>query len=159
MTSWSQVFFLLLIATLVPTCSEQNTYARHCAAPLSHWRLPADGINHDAITNRVRISDTGALSWNGVPVSEDTLRRYMEISRELEPLPFAILDVDAHAPCTKVHRIRAQMNRVYCNWRWACGEGTGKWAPALDLPDAKELERIGKIADDALEKAGKRENN
>jgi hypothetical protein len=136
-------------------CANDGTYAAQCSAALAHWRKPSEGMNHHAIPNRIRLDGQGKLYWNRVPIDESTLALYMDQSRPLNPLPFLILSPDEDAPCAAVSRVRALMNERYCNLRWACGEGHGKWESTMDLPSSEELRRIGAIADNALEAAEK----
>ena len=41
----------------------------------------------DPIKNKIVITASGALLWNGAPVNTQQLRQYLEVSQQMDPLP------------------------------------------------------------------------
>ena len=113
-------------------------------------------MNHHAIPVHVRLDSHGAVTWNGVVVTDPELGVYLDQSRSMNPLPFVILSAQADAPCDRVQVVRRLMDQRYCNLRWVCGEGSGdsrNWNQVIDLPPPDELRRLEAIADNAAEAA------
>jgi biopolymer transport protein ExbD len=76
----------------------------------------------------VGINGSGGITWNNQAVNERTLARYLDVSRQMNPLPFLILKADADAPCAAVEQVRALMGQRFCKSQVSsCGEGDGEW--------------------------------
>lgn len=92
------------------------------------WRKPSDGRPHHSLRLDVGVNGSGAITWNNKAVNERTLARYLDVSSQMNPLPFLILKADDDAPCAAVEQVRALMEQRYCKSQLSnCGEGDGEW--------------------------------
>ncbi len=71
----------------------------------------------DPVKNRIVISPTGQLSWNEAPVELAQLRRHVEATQRMNPIPELHLEPDALAPYAVVDEVlgvtkRAQVTKM-----------------------------------------------
>lgn len=79
--------------------------------------LPADsGPNTpppvDPIKNKVVITPTGEVLWNGSPIDLVRLRQYLDITQTMNPVPELHLEPDAQARYDLVDRVLAVTKRA-----------------------------------------------
>lgn len=63
------------------------------------------------------------IRWNGVPVTEQTLVRYLREGRDSAPIAFLIFDPGA-ADCTRLLHVRGLLEANYPCSRGSCGQGS-----------------------------------
>ena len=61
----------------------------------------------DPVRNRIRIAQTGEINWNGKRVDRAQLRRLVEVSQQMRPVPELQLEPEALAPYAAVDEVRA----------------------------------------------------
>lgn len=77
---------------------------------------------HNCMVNRVVVGPGAALRWNGAAVSLVTLRHYLGIVRNMNPVPFTELNIGPNADCGLLARVRATIEdslpceRPYCSF-------------------------------------------
>jgi biopolymer transport protein ExbD len=57
--------------------------------------------------NTIVITQPGAILWNGVPVNQDQLRQYLDISQQMNPIPELHLQPEATARYELVDEVLA----------------------------------------------------
>jgi hypothetical protein len=90
------------------------------------WPVPIDGYQ----TNVVKVTNSGAITWNGIDIAtmedggESKLDTYLEALKSFQPQPFTALDFDAGAPCGKVNAVRQLMiQHLRCSKDDLCFQG------------------------------------
>jgi biopolymer transport protein ExbD len=74
--------------------------------------------------NEVAIDHTGALYWNGKPISREQLIEYLKISHTLNPEPTVFLQTEMGVPCSALDALREQMDQMLeCKKSNRCAEG------------------------------------
>jgi hypothetical protein len=72
--------------------------------------------------NRIRVGPGTSLHWNGASVNFATLRRYLEITGFMTPVPFAAVFIRPDADCGLIARVRATVEEMlrcdgpYCSF-------------------------------------------
>jgi hypothetical protein len=120
----------LALAAGLAGCSAAADQARICSAVRPGWSTPAEGVPDHVLVNRVSVSGTGALKWNGVPIGRARLREFLAIVREMEPLPFTILRQEGEVDCAFLESVRDDLAGALPCAEGYCGEGQGRWGPA-----------------------------
>jgi biopolymer transport protein ExbD len=74
--------------------------------------LPQDQPNQqpppiDPVKNKVVITPDRVILWNGAPVNEVTLRQYLDLTQQMNPVPELHLQPDPNAPYEVVDRVLA----------------------------------------------------
>ena len=141
--------YCLSLLPILASCSDNDSQALQCPAPLAHWRKPADGIDHHAQRNLIEVRADGGILWNKQLVTEKTVTAWIKLGDDMFPRPFLILDPAPGATCGDIVRVRALMNAEYCKEKWACGEGKGPWQPVMFAPDAELSRELEAAADNA----------
>ncbi len=101
---------ILSICLVLSGCSEtRRTYDLSCAQPPKRWGTQKEGIGHLRLLNIVKLDDSGHLTWNKLPISDDQLGKFMLQSGNLNPEPQLILEVTERSPCKRVETIRRIM--------------------------------------------------
>jgi biopolymer transport protein ExbD len=67
----------------------------------------------DPIKNKVVITESGALLWNGAAVNADQLRQYLEVSQQMDPLPELHLQPEPNARYEVVDQVLAITKRAH----------------------------------------------
>jgi hypothetical protein len=104
----------ILLSPLVGWCGDDAaaTYAAGCSTPLPGWGREADGVGHHLLVQPISIASNGTVLWNQAPISDDTLRDYMNRASSFDPGLHVILEVAPDAPCERVRKIRGIMAGV-----------------------------------------------
>lgn len=66
----------------------------------------------DPIKNKVVITPTGEVLWNGAPIDLVRLRQYLDITQTMNPVPELHLEPDAQARYDLVDRVLAVTKRA-----------------------------------------------
>ena len=66
----------------------------------------------DPIKNRLVVTATGGIQWNGTPVNLDQLRQYLDISQQMNPIPELHLQPEPEAPYGVVDEVLAVTKRA-----------------------------------------------
>jgi biopolymer transport protein ExbD len=67
----------------------------------------------DPIKNKVVITATGAVLWNGTPVTMTQLRQYLDISQQMNPLPELHLQPEPNARYETVDQVLAVTKQAH----------------------------------------------
>lgn len=75
--------------------------------------------------NKVALDRTGALYWNGKPVTKEVLDQYLAQSEGLNPEPWVFLETEMGAPCASLDAVRDQIDKhMHCtSASRRCNEG------------------------------------
>jgi len=74
--------------------------------------------------NKVAVDRTGAIYWNGKPVTPETLNKYLSLTRTMNPVPVTFLETEMGTPCASLDAVRKQMERhLDCAGGMYCNEG------------------------------------
>ncbi len=72
---------------------------------------PPDQIHIDPVKNKVYIAPSGAILWNGTPVTMTQLADYLEQTKAIQPTPELQLEPDAQARYVIVDQVLATIKR------------------------------------------------
>ena len=80
--------------------------------------LPQDQPNQqpppiDPVKNKVVIMPNRAVLWNGTPVNLVTLRQYLDLTQQMNPVPELHLQPDPNAPYEVVDEVLAVTKRAH----------------------------------------------
>ena len=67
----------------------------------------------DPIKNRLSITATGQVTWNGLPVDLVQLRQYLDVSQQMNPIPELHLQPEPEAPYGVVDEVLAVTKRAH----------------------------------------------
>lgn len=115
------------LALLVLGCENPKVYEDGCGPPPKGWITPREGRGVLSILNVVLVAANRSIVWNGVAVSEQEFERYLELSRNLQPVPVTQIKFAPNVDCEKVARFRAIVNEKLDCTDGLCAEGSGKW--------------------------------
>ena len=80
--------------------------------------------------NKIEVTRSGSITWNGQSVSKDELRDLLRDVTELSPQPLTQFEWEPDSPCDAIEQVREQMSEVLkCSGSRNCMEG-----PDLRLP-------------------------
>ena len=83
--------------------------------PVGWGQKPSEYDYELALFNRVYVKDDGDISWNGVPVSRATFKRYVaESAGMLNPAPSIWLTYGKQVDCDAIRTVRKELERAYC---------------------------------------------
>ena len=119
---------LLVVAHLSrAACSnEADVRDSTCPSLLPGWKALGSDIVHSIQWNKVEIAQSG-ITWNGVPVDESELEKYLHITRDLNPTPLVIFDPTGASSCQIASKIRDTVdNAADCNSKSACFQGNSR---------------------------------
>jgi hypothetical protein len=112
---------------LLAGCSHQATYAGGCGTMPSNWITPRHGRSVLSLLSVISVASNGAISWNGVKVSEAKLASYLAQAAALHPVPVTQIKFEPGVDCDTVARLRRLMSKTLdCNFG-PCAEGSGRW--------------------------------
>ena len=124
---------LVLMALLLTSCGNHRTYAGGCGPPPKDWITPRQGRGVLSLLNVIAVRDARLIEWNGVAVSETTLRSYLKQVSHMNPVPVTQIKFAPTADCETVRRLRALMSSsLDCSYG-KCAEGGGKWRFVGDM--------------------------
>jgi biopolymer transport protein ExbD len=95
--------------------------------------LPIDQPNQtpppvDPVKNKIVISQAGQVTWNGVPVDLTTLRQYLDITTQMDPVPELHLQPEPNARYELVDEVLAVTKRANVTAMGFVGnEAYGTW--------------------------------
>jgi biopolymer transport protein ExbD len=80
--------------------------------------LPQDQPNQqpppiDPVKNKVVIMPNRAVLWNGAPINLVTLRQYLDLTQQMNPVPELHLQPDPNAPYEVVDEVLAVTKRAH----------------------------------------------
>ena len=78
---------LAWISILLAGCGSHLTYAEGCGSLPKGWITPRQGRGVLSLLNVISVQDAHRIEWNGKPISELTLQSYLEITRDMNPVP------------------------------------------------------------------------
>jgi hypothetical protein len=110
----------LMALLLASGCAQEAQKA--CSPPRSTWAKPRSfGL---VVLNKVALDRTGALYWNGKPISAPALEKYLALQPTLDPEPWIFLETEMGAPCDRLDAVRDQVERyMHCSEGGRCNEG------------------------------------
>ena len=110
----------LLVLLLASACSPEPPKA--CSPPRSTWAKPRSfGL---VVLNKIALDRTGALYWNGKPISSQALEKYLALQPTMDPEPWIFLETEMGAPCASLDAVRDQVERhMHCAEGGRCNEG------------------------------------
>jgi ABC-type siderophore export system fused ATPase/permease subunit len=74
--------------------------------------------------NKVALDRTGAIYWNGKPISAKKLDEYLALMPTMDPEPWIFLETEMGAPCASLDAVRDQIEkRMHCAEGGRCNEG------------------------------------
>ena len=115
-------FVLVLSSLAVSSCSERTP--RACTPPREYWNQPHNFLGLVPLRNDIALDHNGVLYWNGKPISNEQLGKYLRISHTLDPEPEVILETEMGVPCGALDAVRAKMDQnLDCKNSHRCGEG------------------------------------
>jgi biopolymer transport protein ExbD len=100
---------LVLIIMFIITIPIQ-THAVKLDLPANQPNPPQNQIQPDK--NKVTIDPAGQIYWNGTPIDLRTLRQYLDISQQMNPIPELHLQPDPQARYLVVDQVLAVTKRA-----------------------------------------------
>ena len=94
------VLIIMFIITIPP-----QTHAVKLDLPTNQQNNTPPPI--DPIKNKVVVTQAGAILWNGAPVNLETLRNYLDVSQQMNPVPELHLQPEAEARYEVVDEVLA----------------------------------------------------
>ena len=94
------VLLIMFIITIPP-----QTHAVKLDLPVNQQNNTPPPV--DPIKNKIVITQPGVILWNGSPVDQVTLRKYLDISQQMNPVPELHLQPEAEAPYGLVDEVLA----------------------------------------------------
>ena len=109
MTPLIDVMLVLLIMFIITIPIQ--THAVKLDLPVDQTNSPPPPI--DPVKNKVVITQTGAILWNGNPVQQEQLRQYLELSQQMNPIPELHLQPEPEARYELVDDVLAVTKRAH----------------------------------------------
>ena len=80
--------------------------------------LPQDQQNQtpppiDPVKNKIVVTASGAVLWNGAPVNLTQLRQYLDVTQQMDPIPELHLQPEPDAPYGVVDEVLAVTKRAH----------------------------------------------
>jgi len=94
------VLIIMFIITIPP-----QTHAVKLDLPVNQQNNTPPPV--DPVKNKVVITQSGAILWNGAPVNLATLRQYLDASQQMNPVPELHLQPEAEARYETVDEVLA----------------------------------------------------
>ena len=101
---------LVLLIMFIITIPIQ-THAVKLDLPVQQDNPPPQVI--DPVKNKVGITASGQILWNGSPVTQPQLRQYLEVTQQMTPIPELHLQPDATARYVLVDEVLAITKRAH----------------------------------------------
>ena len=99
------VLLIMLIITIPP-----QTHAVKLDLPQN---TPPTDIVVDPVKNKLVISAAGIIQWNGTPVDLKTLRTYLDVSQQMNPVPELHLQPEPQARYELVDEVLAVTKKAH----------------------------------------------
>jgi len=99
------VLIIMFIITIPP-----QTHAVKLDLPVNQENNTPPPV--DPIKNKIVITQPGVILWNGSPVDQVTLRKYLDVSQQMNPVPELHLQPEAEAPYGLVDEVLAVTKRA-----------------------------------------------
>jgi biopolymer transport protein ExbD len=109
MTPLIDVMLVLLIMFIITIPIQ--THAVKLDLPVDQTNSPPPPI--DPVKNKVVITQSGAILWNGNPVNQQQLRQYLELSQQMNPIPELHLQPEPEARYELVDEVLAVTKRAH----------------------------------------------
>lgn len=109
MTPLIDVMLVLLIMFIITIPIQ--THAVKLDLPVDQTNSPPPPI--DPVKNKVVITASGAILWNGNPVNQEQLRQYLELSQQINPIPELHLQPEPDARYELVDEVLAITKRAH----------------------------------------------
>ena len=109
MTPLIDVMLVLLIMFIITIPIQ--THAVKLDLPVDQPNTPPPPV--DPIKNKVVITASGQILWNGAPVNEQQLRQYLEVSQQMNPIPELHLQPEPDARYELVDQVLAVTKRAH----------------------------------------------
>jgi biopolymer transport protein ExbD len=109
MTPLIDVMLVLLIMFIITIPIQ--THAVKLDLPVDQQNTPPPPI--DPVKNKVVITASGQILWNGAPVNQDQLRQYLELSQQINPIPELHLQPEPEARYELVDEVLAVTKRAH----------------------------------------------
>ena len=113
---------VLAICTLAPAAPLAAGQAP-CGSPPFGWETTQPDSTR--VFNTVGVHGKGdnvRLSWNGAAVTPEQVREYVELTKELKPVPTLLLTVAPSAECGEVRRLRQMIDKTLACENGQCVE-------------------------------------
>ncbi|WP_309603327.1 biopolymer transporter ExbD [Sphingomonas sp.] len=94
------VLIIMFIITIPP-----QTHAVKLDLPVNQQNNTPPPV--DPIKNKIVITQPGVILWNGSPIDQVTLRKYLDVSQQMNPVPELHLQPEAEAPYGLVDEVLA----------------------------------------------------
>jgi biopolymer transport protein ExbD len=109
MTPLIDVMLVLLIMFIITIPIQ--THAVKLDLPVDQTNTPPPPI--DPVKNKVVITASGQILWNGTPVDQQQLRQYLELSQQIQPIPELHLQPEPDARYELVDEVLAITKRAH----------------------------------------------
>jgi biopolymer transport protein ExbD len=109
MTPLIDVMLVLLIMFIITIPIQ--THAVKLDLPVDQTNTPPPPI--DPVKNKVVITASGQILWNGTPVDPQQLRQYLELSQQIQPIPELHLQPEPDARYELVDEVLAITKRAH----------------------------------------------
>jgi biopolymer transport protein ExbD len=109
MTPLIDVMLVLLIMFIITIPIQ--THAVKLDLPVDQPNQPPPPI--DPVKNKVVVTASGQILWNGAAVNQDQLRQYLEISQQMNPIPELHLQPEPEAKDELVDEVLAITKRAH----------------------------------------------
>ena len=114
----------IICATLLACGGCTKAEAPHACVPvLQGWSSEQTGKPVATIENRVTLSGHQIL-WNGYPLDEKTLDRYLRTVAVMNPIPFMVFDPGPTPDCAFARHIRDMIDRQLPCREGGCWQGS-----------------------------------
>lgn len=100
------VLLIMLIITIPP-----QTHAVKLDLPQQQQNQPKPPV--DPVKNKLVITAAGSTLWNGTPVDLNTLRTYLDVSQQMNPVPELHLQPEPNARYELVDQVLAVTKRAH----------------------------------------------
>ncbi|HVQ08910.1 MAG TPA: hypothetical protein VMS43_10810 [Allosphingosinicella sp.] len=107
--------------------------ATGCAGPRPGWLAPTIQARSVSL-NRISFRARDQLLWNGVPITRQILRQYLDVVATIEPLPLTIVVPGDDVDCALLETVRDEIEAALPCAARVCGDGAGAWREEDLLP-------------------------
>ncbi|MDX5984540.1 ExbD/TolR family protein [Sphingomonas echinoides] len=123
----NKIGLLLSVMMFLGGCHHQTTYAEGCGRLPANWITPRDGRGVMSLMSVIAVRADGSLQWNGIGVSDATLKDYLKETATLNPVSVVQIKFAPDVDCDEVARLRRLVSDTLDCKFGQCAEGSGKW--------------------------------